>query len=252
MPKNKRVCGLPDDWFFEMAAASYADSLFQEFKSQPDFPADDEEKDACERIWKRIQKRMPGTFLMAGWQKARPVCLKIGKIAAAVIITAAVTFSTAFITVEAFRVKVLEMVYKQNPSYTEITVTTNKPWTKNIYAPTAIPPGYKVLEETKKSPMHVILYTNSDGNIIRFVQSPLGGGGNYNTENGTIETVVVSGQEYLLVEVPGERSIIWHNDEALFNLWCRVPQTATTGQDTEGPLSLEELVDIANSLEMLE
>ncbi|ADY57019.1 hypothetical protein Sgly_2746 [Syntrophobotulus glycolicus DSM 8271] len=142
---------------------------------------------------------------------------------------------TSAFTVQAVRIKVLNLFISMEDKYTEIrledkgTIVGNDlliNW-ENAYAPAVIPEGYSISNLTNHQNLKSIEYTSKNGGIILFQQIDKNGSTNVDTENAEkVEKVTVQGREGLLVNKEGLITVIWSNDSYGFILHA---QTADLG-----------------------
>jgi hypothetical protein len=143
-----------------------------------------------------------------------------------------IIFGITIVNVDAARIKLLNLILDVEKEYTSIKLTNNKKgnvlgnslyinWI-NSYAPTYIPNGYTVYNISNDNNMKFIEYRNMDKNLndepIVFIQMPTESKGNVDTENAKVVNIQIHGYDGILIEKNNFISIIWHNDEYLFDL----------------------------------
>lgn len=134
-------------------------------------------------------------------------------------------FFTAMTTVQAFRVKVMNIWMEIQPEFTifrlkEDSIGTSGDnlvvnWT-NAYVPTYIPEGYTVGSMSINEPAREIVYTRGDSSII-YTELDASSSPVIDTENASrLETVNINGHTGTLVQKNGVTTIVWDMDGRLF------------------------------------
>ena len=141
--------------------------------------------------------------------------------------------STSVLTVQAIRIKALNLLISMEDRYTAIRLgdrgngvedNMHIDW-HNAYMPTNIPEGYIISNLTNNKNLKSIEYTSKNGGIILFQQINENGSKNVDTENAEkIENVTVQGKEGLLVIKDGLITVIWNNDLYVFLLSARTEE----------------------------
>lgn len=168
---------------------------------------------------------------------------------AALLLLIFVVLSISICSVEAIRIKVLNLIINMQAEYTEIRLDNGKDnkniignnlyinW-DNAYAPTYIPDGYSIRNLTNNKNMKVIEYSNENGGIIFFQQLDEKSSANIDTEDADkIEKIMVQGNEGLLINKNGLISVIWNKDSFIFMLNAQTDH-----------LQKEDVVKIAESV----
>lgn len=162
---------------------------------------------------------------------ARRRILKILNRSAVAMLVLVVILGTTVASVEALRVRVLNLWLDIQPEYTSFQLTesgsnpakgsadnTSPPvnWTK-AYVPTYIPEGYTVNRITNREFYKNICFQNEQGQFI--IYSELGEGSNaaVDTENAEVmKTVAINGQQGTLIEKNATVTIVWAMDNRMF------------------------------------
>lgn len=159
---------------------------------------------------------------------------------------------TSFFTVEAVRVKILNLVVNMQKEYTEIHLGSkdsgNTPesnlyinW-KNAYAPTKVPEGFQIVTITDNNNLKAVEYENDDGDFILFQQRDENSSMNADTENtDKVVRTIIQGNEALLINKAELTTLIWYNDSYIFMI---------TVQSRE--LENEDIIEIAESVTLIE
>ena len=157
------------------------------------------------------------------------------------------SLSLAITSIDALRVKVLNIIVEIQDQYTSIRMEDEDvlsdtsqsgnqipPPDWNGYVPNYIPEGFSITEIEKRQVLSVIYYENNEGKIIRFTQySSSNTDLRIDTENAAVQQIFIRDIEALLVEKQERVSIIWE-DEYLFYI--------------TGEADKSELIKIAESL----
>lgn len=146
------------------------------------------------------------------------------------------SFSIVVASVQALRVKALNIILNIQNQYTSIKMTDeNNGQTKQIteqiplnwsgYVPDYIPPGFKVIKTEERDMLNSIYYSNEQGQTIRFTQylssdTDL----RVDTEGATVQNISIHNSDALLSEKQGLVSIVW-KEEFLFSLIGEVDKT---------------------------
>lgn len=161
-----------------------------------------------------------------------------------------ILFLTSVFTVQAVRVKVLNLFISMQDKYTEIRVTPKEDsvignnlyvnW-DNAYAPTDIPEGYRIQNLINGKNFKSIEYGNKNQDIIQFQQSIGDWHINVDTEDANrVEKISIQGHEGLLVEKNGLITVVWSDQSNIF----------TVISDSE-TLKSEDTVRIAESVTLI-
>ena len=138
------------------------------------------------------------------------------------------SLTLAITSVDALRVKVLNIIVDIQDQYTSIRMEDEDPLSNtsqldnqippdwNGYVPNYVPEGFKVVKTEEDPVGYIIHYTNGAGKFIRFNQiirtnTDL----RIDTENANTQDITIKGNDALFVEKQGLISIVWE-DEYLF------------------------------------
>ena len=158
-----------------------------------------------------------------------------------------ITFSTLYITVDAFKVNVLNFVYNQEDDYTDIRLDETDPESENtsiipedwhgLYAPTYLPNSFYLLDSEKASSSYRLEYQNKADKYLRFRSYPNKAAIAINNDEINTQKVIINDKEGYLTVTNGTVIIAWHDND---NLW----QITTN-------LTREEAIKIAESVKKL-
>lgn len=140
------------------------------------------------------------------------------------------------ISVDAVRIKVLNLLTENRNAYTSVRVDENPllGW-EGYYFPGYIPKGFHI--ESAKELKHIkhVEFADQKDNSIVFVQGPNGTDFNLDTENYDKTDTAVNSSKAILYMNSGEKLLIWNNEEFSFYIISRI--------------SAEEIIRIAESVE---
>ncbi|ADY54475.1 hypothetical protein Sgly_0104 [Syntrophobotulus glycolicus DSM 8271] len=168
--------------------------------------------------------------------------------AAIIFLFIIILLSISVVTIEAVRIKVLNLFINMQEKYTEIrledrggeNIAGNNIYINwdNAYAPTDIPLGYSISNLLNNKSFKTIEYTNDNNGIIIFQQFDDDVISNVDTENAdSIEKIKIQGHEGLFVNKDGKQTITWGNDTYIFSI--------TTN------LQKEDIIKIAESVNLI-
>lgn len=150
----------------------------------------------------------------------------VRKMAAAMLI-GTVVFVTAMTTVQAFRVRVMNLWLDIRPEYTTFKLkekNTGPPYDDftvnwiNAYVPTFIPEGYTV-SSMSIGALHGEIIYESDASLITYSELNESVSPTLDTENADhIETVNINGNSGMLIVKNEWTTVIWAIDESIFRL----------------------------------
>lgn len=210
----------------EYAGACHAENIVEEMQGEkneymPLFPSE---------LDKRIKRIINQHNRKENLKELRRTSVRLLQKVAVIFLVASISFSVLLLGVEAFRVKVINLIMETTKEYTEIKSESpiedaekerllEQKDLKEMYLPDYIPEGFKILKTELFSASKIIHYSNDKDQLIVFAQ--------YNNENASIridteeakvEKIVINGSEGLLVEKEQLITILWHNDNSSFYL----------------------------------
>lgn len=148
------------------------------------------------------------------------------KAASIIIIMAIILFSTN-LSVEAFRINIINFLVRIQGGYTSIRSGDDSEeyardnslfinW-KDSYVPTYTPYGFKVANITNNTDVKTIEYINEQGDKIWFNQMNLSSTLNLDSEDAKkIEEIYINGNKGLLIEKDNLNTLTWTNEQYLF------------------------------------
>lgn len=168
--------------------------------------------------------------------------------AAAVILAVIIVFSAAMVTVDAFRVSVLNFLISIESKYTSIQLNDNNngmneqpavDWT-NAYVPTYVPDGYEITSVSNTNSARNITFVNSRDDSLFIIYSEYDSTSSIaiDTEDAsTIEKIKINGQDGIITEKNSIISIAWKTDDRIFTV--------------QGNISKDEALKIAGNVKFV-
>ncbi|MCL2160070.1 MAG: DUF4367 domain-containing protein [Oscillospiraceae bacterium] len=156
---------------------------------------------------------------------------KILKAAAMVVLAFVAVFALAFVSVEAFRVRVLNFFVTFENEYTSVKLVGddyNRAITSGLsetYAPTYMPEGYKLDSVSDMATVKTIEYANEEGQKIAF--HVFGPYGTYNIDSEDAEikkTVKINGAEGIYIFKKGKSTVSWSYDDKIFVIFAQISE----------------------------
>lgn len=209
---------------FEYAAACHVDNILAEYPPEAD--SDIAFSPEFDRKMKKLIARHNRKEVLKNIRKKTVRILPKAVIFLLILIG---SFTIAVVSVEAWRVKALNIIMNTQNQYTSIqTKDENNGQTKQIdeqipqdwsgYSPNYIPHGFKVDRTEKRETREIIYFANEQGQIIEFIRY-LGRSTDLriDTEGAAVQNILIHNSEALLAEKQGLVTIVW-TDEYLFSL----------------------------------
>lgn len=209
-------------------------------KSNPEYmPSQEEIKKFSRLLDSRLKKAN---------QKHRSLRLSkmINKVAVAVL-AITILFSTAMVTVQAFRVQVLNFLISVESKYTSYQLSGSKgndknnagltvSWT-NAYVPTYVPEDYEVTSISSSDSLKKIIFSNKKDEALYIVYCEYTSSNSIavDTENASlVKKIKINGEDGTLSAKDTTVTVAWKIDEHLFAI--------------QGSLSTDEAVKLAESV----
>lgn len=212
---------------FEYAAACHVDNILAEYPVEDDSAYEFVLPPEFDR---RMRKLITKHNRKEVLRNIRKKTVKMLPKAAIFLLVLIGSFTIMVASVEALRVKALNIIMNIQNQYTSIQTKdqhnsqpeqTNEQipsdWTG--YAPSYIPQGFKVDRTEKRGMMEAINFTNEQGQTIRFTRylsdnTDL----RIDTEGATVQNILIHNSEALLAEERGLVTIVWKEEDSLFLL----------------------------------
>lgn len=216
---------ITDDMLFEHIVEA-RDIWLSTLPANGDIPEFQVSKAFEEKI-KRLIKEQNRT------QKVNRLRHYMKQIAASVLVVATISL-VGMMTVEACRVKVIEIVTHVFNELTDYRFSSEMVGTNEFNLPDIsfeyVPEGMLETEDTfKGNDRRYILYESNDGAIFSLTQRAISPGGSYgsilDTEDATYETIYINGNEVYVKEKPYNNDIIWTVDNIVYHLYGNISMT---------------------------
>jgi len=211
---------------FEYAAACHVDNILDEYPVKDDLAPDFA---FLPEFDKKMKKLIAKHNRKEALKTIRKKTVKILPRAAIFLLVLIGTLTIVVTSVEALRVKALNIIMNIQNQYTSIQTKDGNSghpkqsnaqipsgWTR--YAPNYIPHGFKVDRTEKRETRELIYFINEQGQIIEFIRyldsnTDL----RIDTEGAAVQNIWIHNSKALLAEKQGFVTIIW-TDEYLFSL----------------------------------
>lgn len=227
---------------FEYAASCHVDNIISEHPISDDLASDYFPTPEFDRRMKKMFARHNRMKLLNHLR--RKTVKSLPKVAIFIMVLLG-SLTVAVASVDALRVKALNLIMDFRSQYTGIKIEKDNPsQNKDInqqipldwswYFPMYTPKGFNVTKTEERSASKLIYYINDRGQTIRFTQflsndTDL----RIDTEDATVQDIMIHNSKALLVEKQGLVSVVWQ-DEYLFYLIGETDQA--------------EIIKMANSL----
>lgn len=221
-----------DDAFAALIVSNYAEKQGDELKQAADAARQDPSfiptKQQRNQFMKMLQasekKAARADFLRAG--------KKFSRVAVITVTVASLAFMVPLATVEAFRVKVMNLYLDIKKQYTEIAPEIPEEDAEGL--PTYIPEGFVLTVSTKTMGELSAQYECGDQNFF-YSRGSLAARVRIDTENADIVTTTeINGNKALFVEKDGVASFTWYDSQHCYSLM--------------GVISSDELKKVAESI----
>ncbi len=143
-------------------------------------------------------------------------------------------------SVEAFRIKLFNIVTEVTDKYTKVSIVETEnglesqiDW-DSYYAPEYIPEGYNYSNSENFGEIKIIFYSDTTGKEIQFSQTPVNPEYQIDTEDAVATDVIINAENGILVEKEGLLTLIWTTDEKTFHII--------------GEMESDEIIKMAESL----
>lgn len=214
------------DALFEYAATCHVDNIIAENQIEDDSAPSFVPSVEFDR---RMKKLIVQHDRMERFKKIRKITVEFLPKTAIFVLVLLGSCTIVVTSVQALRVKALNIFLNIQKQYTSIQMTDeNNPQRKQIneqipqiwngYVLTYIPNGFKVVKIEERDMFKAIYYTNEQGETIRFTQYRSSDTDlRVDTEGANTQNILIHNNDALLVEKQGLVSIVW-KDEFLFSL----------------------------------
>lgn len=150
-----------------------------------------------------------------GKDNVRKIIRMTSKVAVAVMVFLGL-MTTMVMSVDAFRIPVLNFFIEQYEHYSSLQLNNNAQSEDSIieaeYLLGLLPDGYYKTSETSVPKVKISIYENDSGEIVQFSITQTDGGYNIDTEDALISEIVLGEYKGLLLEKDGYQAI-WYDTE---------------------------------------
>lgn len=162
-----------------------------------------------------------------------------------VTIFIAITMVGIFVTtmsVEAFRIKLFNIVTEVTEKYTKVSIVETENGLESqidwdtYYAPEYISEGYTYSKSENFGDIKIIFYSDTTGKEIQFSQTPVNPEYQIDTEDAVATNVIINAENGILVEKEGLLTLIWTTGEKTFHII--------------GEMERDEIIKMAESLKL--
>ena len=150
------------------------------------------------------------------WKFVNTVAKKV----AVIIISLIIAFSS-LLTVDAFREKVVDFIYKVYVSYTELLYKNNNQnmFIEKYYSSHYIPNNYSIVALNIDSVERMyVLWINKNGSYISLTQNVFSGSNQFNSEHGELSEIIVNNTPCLTCKTNTDYFCYWEFDGYRFEL----------------------------------
>lgn len=163
--------------------------------------------------------------------------------AAVVVLAIFLTFSSMMVTVQAFRLSVLNFLISIEPKYTSYELQDDDQsgdneklivnWT-NSYVPSYMPEGYEVTEMSSSDSLKKVILENADSSSIIYTEYESDSSLSIDTEDASlIETIKINGHDGTLSEKGSITTVVWKMDGHLFVVQGQISTDEATKNSRE-------------------
>ncbi|MDW7662683.1 MAG: DUF4367 domain-containing protein [Bacillota bacterium] len=145
-------------------------------------------------------------------------------------------------SVEAFRIKLFNIVTEVTEKYTKVSIVETEnglesqiDW-ESYYLPEYIPERYTYSKSENFGDIKIVFYSDAKGKEIQFSQTPVNPEYQIDTEEAIVADVTVNGEKGILVEKEELLTLIWTTDEKTFHII--------------GEINKDEIIKMAESLKL--
>jgi len=143
-------------------------------------------------------------------------------------------------SVEAFRIKLFNIVTEVTDKYTKVSIIETENGLESqidwdaYYTPEYIPADYTYSSSENFGEIKIIFYSDTSGKEIQFSQTPVNPEYQIDTEDAVVTEVLINAEKGFLVEKEGLQTLIWTTDERTFHII--------------GEIERDEIIKMAESL----
>lgn len=230
-----------EDSFWRLIIHEYAEKEGEELIREAEEARNDPQYAPSPEAARRFNKMVNKYFRERKFRAVTNKASKIIKAAGIIVLVFVTMFTVAFISVDAFRVQILNFLVTFENKYTSVKLDESEPF-ENItaglsdtYAPSYIPKGYKIVEIWDMMSIKTIKYINSEEKDITFMEFDSTGNYNIDTENAEIrKSIKINETEGVFVLKDEKTTVSWTQNDKIFVITAQISE--------------EEIVRIAESI----
>ena len=192
---------------------------------------------------KEHEEKMKNMFRREKRKVAFKKISKYSKGIAAGVVAVVIVSGTAVFSVEAWRTKVMNFVFNDKTTHTEISFVENSETiiAGDIYFK-YIPKGFEVIEEDVSRTSTDIVF--HDGNTkISYQKALIRIEKSIDTENAIVKDIKINGMEGIVSKKSDKIILVWHDEDYVYTM---------TSSGGNGPISEEEIVKMAQNTEKVQ
>lgn len=209
-----------EDSFWRLAMMGYAEQEGVNFIKEKEELIKNPSYQPSPNAIKNFKKMLGATFRKKNTKLIMKGAYKALNKVAVITFICTILFSATVVSVEAFRIQVLNFLISFEKEYTSIKLDSENmsniigdnlymTW-HDSYVPTYIPEGYRISGLNYASDYKIISYINSENKRITFAEFDASMESNVDTENASqIRSITINGNEGLLVVKDSQITIAW-------------------------------------------
>ena len=127
-------------------------------------------------------------------------------------------------SVEAFRIKLFNIVTEVTDKYTKVSIVETENGLESridwdaYYAPEYIPEGYTFSNSEYFGEIKIIFYSDTSRKEIQFSQTPVNPEYQIDSEDAVVTEVIINAEKGILAQKEGLLTLIWTTDEKTFHI----------------------------------
>ncbi|WP_193708428.1 DUF4367 domain-containing protein [Alkalibaculum sporogenes] len=144
---------------------------------------------------------------------------QIGSKVAMIVLVISISLTILTFSVEAIRVKVLNLFIEINDKYSEFKVAEIDEYDNDVvqragdYEPMYIPEGFVIDHTEEFNDIKTIEFTDGDNGFIVFERAPNGTDYQFDTEDAKVSEILVKGTKGILIEKNNGNILFWNDEE---------------------------------------
>jgi len=220
-----------EDSFYRLIMYKYAQKAGEELLKENEKIKNDPQYAPSKEAKERLNKIINEFFRKRKFREVMNRAIKILKMVGMIFLVFTIIFTVTFLTVDAFRVQVLNILFTFEKEYTTIKIGDGEPnediiaGLSNTYSPTYIPAGYRRNMVSSLDDVKSIEYINDEEKIIKFREYNTTTADNIDTEKTDLMKYIdINGINGLFVVKDGISKISWIIDDKLFVIIAQISE----------------------------